>query len=178
VSKVSVLLRQLDKQMTPGPWEAEEGEFEILAQGVAPVCTVTSAGDFPCLREDDLERVEAESSANVKGICEARNLLLSAAEEIEQLEKQRDKWKHRSRLFREAYNEKSCEVMALTLQKLDLESLGDDAMRIQRDRARESAKKMIEIATRNLRNRAEAAESRLRELGELPLPPSDSKANI
>lgn len=77
--------------------------------------------------------------------------------------KEMQKWKHRAHLFQAAYQDKVTEVMALTIQKLDLESLGDEAMRIQRDRARESANKMISRATANLTERAEAAEKQMAE---------------
>lgn len=47
---------------------------------------------------------------------------------------ERDKWKHRAKLFQEAYKEKDVESFALNLQKLQLESLGTAATLIkQRD---------------------------------------------
>jgi hypothetical protein len=86
VSKVSVLLRQLDKQMSPGPWRHEP---EHCDNGYEPD-RIFSDKDYnnPKVILDMAAR--PNSSKDASGICDARNLLLSAAEEIEQLEKQRD----------------------------------------------------------------------------------------
>ena len=80
---------------------------------------------------------------------------------VQELEGQLEKWKHRTHLFAAAYRDASAESLARHIQIMDLESLGLEAMRIQRDRARESARKMIEDATRNFKARAEKAEAEL-----------------
>jgi hypothetical protein len=84
VSKVSVLLRQLDKQMTKGPWRHEP---EHCDNGYEPdrIFSDNDAAN-PKVILDMAAR--PNSAKDASGICEARNLLLSAAEEIEQLEQQ------------------------------------------------------------------------------------------
>ncbi len=60
---------------TPGPWSVEDNA--IMADVGAYIATVSTAGDFPCLDQDEetQEHVKAECAANARLIAAAPELL-------------------------------------------------------------------------------------------------------
>lgn len=73
---------------TPGPW-AFDGDNAVMADVGANICTVSMAGDFPCIDDDEGDNrinVDIECTANARLIAAAPELLEALTEALQTLQ--------------------------------------------------------------------------------------------
>lgn len=104
-------------------------------------CTVVAKGMDRLGGEDSYKPGDVAYSDTLKDVIELRSQKEAAESALRQAKLERDKWKNRAKLFRDAYEEKSHEALALMIQNSALRSR--ESVAIDQPMNRESLLKWV-----------------------------------